>query len=88
MIGENAILLAAQLIDARKSMRSLLGDKYETTTEPCRILIRAAMKSKKCNAIKATTDLITALMEGGANGMVGIKMLAACVDVMEAKGEE
>lgn len=83
MTEEALILMAAKMIQARKSLRDLLGEGYESMLEPCRVLIRASMKHRSCGAIKATTDLTNAILNSGADGMVAMKMIAACADVLE-----
>lgn len=86
MNEENLVLMAAKMIEARKSLRSLLGDKYETVIEPGRVLIRGCMKDRECSAIKAATDLSNAMLERGADGMAVMKVIAACADVMCEEG--
>jgi len=83
MNEEALILMTAKMIQARKSLRDLLGDRYESVIEPCRVLIRGSMKHRKCGAIKATTDLTNAMLNSGADGMAAMKMIAACADVLE-----
>lgn len=77
------ILMTAKMIQARKSLRDLLGDRYESVIEPCRVLIRGSMTHRSCGAVKATTDLTNAMLDSGADGMVAMKMIAACADVLE-----
>jgi len=87
MDDDTVILVTAKMIQARKSLRNLLGDKYESTIEPCRALIRGSMKHRKCSAVKAATDLSNAMLKGGADGMVAMKMIAACADVLTEEGK-
>lgn len=82
MTDEEVLLMTAKMIQARNSLRSILGDKYEATIEPCRVLIRVSMKHRKCNAVVAATDLSNAMLEAGAGGMVAMKLIAACADVL------
>jgi len=83
MDEERLLLMAARMIEARQSMRLLLGDKYDSTMEPCRILIRAAMKKQRRSAIAATTEICRRMLDAGADGMLGVEMIAACADVLE-----
>lgn len=79
---DDLTLMAARMIEARKSLRRLLGDRYETMIEPGRALIRSCMKHRECSAVKAATDLSKAMLEMGAGGMAVMKVIAACADVM------
>ena len=79
---EDHVLMAAKMIQARKSLRDLLGDKYEAAIEPGRVLIRGYMKQRKCSAVKAATDLSNTILEKGGGGMAVMKVIAACADVL------
>jgi len=83
MDEEDLVLMAANMIKARKTLRNLLGDKYEAVIEPGRVLIRGCMKDRGCSAVKAATDLSNVMLERGAGGMAVIKVIAACADVMQ-----
>ena len=86
---EDLVLMAAKMIQARKSLRGLLGDKYEAAIEPGRDLIRGYMKQRKCSAIVAATDLSNTILEKGGSGIAVMKVIAACADVLcedEANG--
>lgn len=82
MNEDGLVLMAAKMIEARKSLRSLLGNKYEAVIEPGRDLIRGYMKDRGVSAIKAATGLSNLMLENGSGGMAVMKMIAACADVM------
>lgn len=86
MDDDDLALMAARMIEARKVLRGLLGDRYDAVIEPGRVLIRGCMKDRGCTAIKAATDLSNVMLERGANGMAVMKVIAACADVMCENG--
>jgi hypothetical protein len=80
----NPIQMAAQILDARDAMKSLLGDKFDAKMTQYKGYIRRMMALDKCGEIEAMIKISHRLEERGAlNGYAQALLMSAVAEMCE-----
>lgn len=78
--SEETIGMVSKLYEARRALRVLLGDSYESAIEQWRSLVRRAMEQEKKPALSA----MLVLSGLTTDPMHYLFLMAASVDIIEA----
>lgn len=83
MITENTIMMAAKLYEARKSMRMLWGDEYQTKIERYMDALHDCEKYSYKGIIPTAIELADRADKSGLSAVHMVMFLAAAVELLE-----
>jgi len=82
--AHKVILLAAQFLQARDTMRRFFGDRYPARVGPYRHTLAAVAAGSHRDVLDVGKEMMTHLQERGFNGVEQALLLAAIVEEVEA----